>query len=411
MDSLASPPRPIAATFPAVAASVQASMTTGVQPGAHGVVAGGIFRRQHRAFSLDERSNTLLNKKRFWHSRHLPRRPKVAMLFWSNPLAGAADAVIGASTYGPLPQLVADQPRGLYQRLADQIGPFDPRLVRGPGASWRAGEWIASAAAAIWRQLKPDLQWVYLPGANFEATRHGPQSAELLEAVSKIDGLARGLSEAVAASGGETLVVSDGGYVAVRRTALPNAALREAGLLKVRPGHAGEELDLVSSRAFALVDHQVAHVYCDDEAAAHEAADVLAGLEGVATVCPREELFCPGLGHDRAGEMIALAEPDAWLAYPWWEPDQPAPALAYQADAVGKCGYDPCELFAGREGGKIDPDLGNVRASRGLVSTPVADQCVLGATCKLPGEIGPAVTDVPEVLRRILFGDVAGGKP
>lgn len=410
MNSLACPPRAMSATFPAVAASVQTSMTTGVAPGVHGVVAGGIFRRQFRTFSLDERSNTLLNKKRFWHSRRLPRRLRVAMLFWSNPLAGAADAVIGAYTYGPLSQPIADHPRGLYQRLAGRIGQFDSRLVRGPGASWRAGEWIASAAAVLWREQEPDLQWVSLPGVNFEATRHGPQSQEVCEALREVDRLARELSAAVAAAGGETLIVSDGGYVGVGRAVLPNAALREAGLLRVRTAEIGEELDVDNSRAFALVDHQVAHVYCDDEAATGEAAAVLAGLEGVAAVRPRQELFCPGLGHDRAGEIIVLSEPDAWLAYPWWQPGEPAPAPAEKTDVAGKCGYDPCELFAGREAGTIDPDPGNVRASRGLTSVPVADQCVLGATCEIPGDLGAAVTDVPEVVRRILFGDTAGGR-
>jgi hypothetical protein len=405
MNALRSPPRPLRATFPSVAASVQSSMTTGAPPGLHGVVAGGVFRRQCRSLGLDERSNTLLSKKRFWHSRELPRRLQVGLVFWSNPLAGAADAVLGAVTYAPSSQLIADIPVGLYERVAAQLGPFDPRWVRGPTASGRASQWIAPAAELMWRDTAPDLLWVYLPGLNFEATRHGLDSAEALAALRQVDALAASLAQAVAASGGQTLLVSDGGYVAVRQAVFPNEALLRAGLLKVCEADEGPMLDVENSRAFAMVDHQVAHVYCDDEQAAGEAEAVLAGLDGVAAVKRPEELFCEGPGRYRAGERILLARSDAWLAYRWWDEDSPPPPLATATDVVGKCGYDPCELFAGPREGTIDPRPQLVRSSRGLADAPLDDQCVLGATWELPAGDTPDVTAVPGLLRTALFGE------
>ena len=53
IGSLPFSPRPMEATFPALAASVQASMTTGAEPGEHGIVAGGLFRRESRTVSFD----------------------------------------------------------------------------------------------------------------------------------------------------------------------------------------------------------------------------------------------------------------------------------------------------------------------------------------------------------------------
>ena len=420
MNSLPSRGRPLRATFPSVAASVQTSMTTGVAPGLHGVVAGGVFRRQCRQLGLEERSNTLLAKKRFWHSRKLPRPLKTGLLFWSNPLAGAADAVIGAQTYAPSSQLIADFPAGLYQQIAGRIGAFDSRWVRGPTASWRASRWIAPAAALVWREAAPDLLWVYLPGINFEATRHGLESAEVSQALREVDALAAELAGAVRASGGEVLLVSDGGYVPVRRAACPNDALRAAGLLAVRPSEEGEVLDIEHSRAFAMVDHQVAHVFCDDEQVAQDAEAALKALDGVAAVRRPEELFCPGPGRYRAGERVVLAAADAWLAYRWWG-DAPPPAIARTAETCGKCGYDPCELFAaegGRDGvpgtrpeaastGEIDPRPELARSSRGLTDVPPEDQCVLAASWELPS-VAADVTAVPDLLKAALFGQTGG---
>lgn len=408
INSLPFAPRPMKATFPAVSASVMASMTTGVSPGVHGVIAGGIFRRQCKALSLDERSNTLLNKKRFWHSREFPRRPKVSLLFWANPLAGAADCVIGSFAYGPSSEMIADTPLGLYGQISAEIGPFEPSDVRGPAASWRASQWIAPAAQILWRTQKPDLQWVYLPGINFQAIRDGVDSDSVREVLVAMDGLARALAQDVLASGGEVIVTSDGGYVDVSRVAVPNVLLRRAGLLAAKAGDLGEVIDFEASRAMVMVDHQVGHLYCRDAAAAAEAAAVLSQDSAIAAIVPREELFEQGLGRYRSGERIVLAAPDAWLAYRWWEEAASPPAFAAQADAAGKGGYDPCELFAGPAPGTIDLRLGNIRASRGLVPAPGGDPCVLAASTDLPAPDDLNVMHLPQMVRWVM-GEKAVG--
>src|SRR5205807_6860454 len=72
---------------------------------------------------------------------------------------------------------------------------------------------------------------------------------------------------------------------------------------------------------------------------------VLADLAGVARVLAGEERMEIDLHHGRSGDLIALAEPDAWFAYPFWEDERLAPDYARTVDIHRKPGYDPCELF------------------------------------------------------------------
>src|SRR5437763_10274022 len=117
--------------------------------------------------------------------------------------------------------------------------------------------------------------------------------------------------------GARRRVVRECCYCAVARRTYPNRVLRAAGLLEVRPGPFGEQLDTFGSRAFAVCDHQLAHVYVADAADVPRAREVLAGLKGVARTFAGEERAEIGLNHGRAGEVVALSEPAAWFAYPF----------------------------------------------------------------------------------------------
>jgi hypothetical protein len=145
--------------------------------------------------------------------------------------------------------------------------------------------------------------------------------------------------------GARVWVVSEYGHVSVKRPVLLNRVLRKAELLAVRPGPFGEQLDIFESRAFAVCDHQLAHVYVRDEADVPRVCDLLAGLPGVARVLAGEERAEIDLRHPRSGEIVVLAEPDAWFAYPFWLDDRQAPDYARTVDIHRKPGYDPCELF------------------------------------------------------------------
>ena len=126
--------------------------------------------------------------------------------------------------------------------------------------------------------------------------------------------------------------------------------LRQAKLLAARPGPFGETLDTFASKAFAVCDHQLAHVYIASGQNLEQIRDLLLQQPGVDRVLAGEERRELGLDHPRSGELVVLSQPDAWFAYPYWLDDRRAPDFARTVDIHRKPGYDPCELF-------FDPQL------------------------------------------------------
>ncbi len=153
-----------------------------------------------------------------------------------------------------------------------------------------------------------------------------------------------------AKQGAAVWVVNEYAHVPVDLPIEPNRALRRAGFLNVRKGPFGEILDLYGSRAFAVCDHQIAHVYISNPADIAPVRDILTQLPGVASLAVGEARAELGLDHPRSGEIVALAKPNAWFAYPFWLDDRSAPDFARTVDIHRKPGYDPCELF-------LDPRL------------------------------------------------------
>jgi hypothetical protein len=185
-----------------------------------------------------------------------------------------------------------------------------------------------------------------------------------------------------------------------------NRALRRTGLLSARLGPFGEMLDTFASRAFAVCDHQLAHVYVNDAADLPRVRDLLAALPGVALVAAGAERAELGLDHPRAGDLVALARPDAWFAYPYWLDDRLAPDFARTVNIHAKPGYDPCELF-------FDPKLWfpKLRAARRLLQKKLGFRTLFDVTpldaALVRGSHGLPVADAAE--RPVLIG--AGPAP
>jgi len=188
---------------------------------------------------------------------------------------------------------------------------------------------------------------VYLPHLDYDPQRFGPSCCEMARLVHELDDACAPICEAAAAVGARVWVVSEYGHADVSRPVLLNRALRESGLLSVRPGPFGEMLDTFGSRALAVCDHQVAHVYLRraDKSLLEQVRGLLACLPGVEHVLAGEERRQVGLDHQRSGELVVLAQRDSWFAYPYWLDDRLAPDFARTVDVHRKPGYDPCELF------------------------------------------------------------------
>src|SRR5207244_4233740 len=146
------------------------------------------------------------------------------------------------------------------------------------------------------------------------------------------------------------VVVSEYGITPVTAAIHPNRVLRAAGLLAIRDEAGRELLDAGASRAFAVADHQVAHIYVNDRAALAEVRSVIAGIPGVDAVLDGDARRAAGLDHPRAGDLVAISAADRWFSYYYWTDDDRAPDFARTVDIHRKPGYDPVELF-------LDPQL------------------------------------------------------
>ena len=389
--------------FPAVTCTVQASFRTAAPPREHGMVANGRFYRELGRPMFWEQSAGLVAGTRIWEGFRA-RGGTVGMLFWQQSLGEAADVLLSPAPihkhHGGMIQDCYCKPSELYGRLCEAIGrPFRLQQYWGPLATARVGDWIAAATAAVLddAETAPDLCLTYLPTLDYDMQRLGPGHARSERAH---EALRRQLCELTAAAdrrGYEVLVFGDYAMAPVMDAVFPNRALRDAGLMSVRRVKGLLYPDFHASRAFAVVDHEIAHVYVPDPADAEAVREVLAGLGGVADVLDRQGLSGVALDHPNSGEFVMVAEEGRWLAYPWWHRKYEAPDYASHVDIHSKPGYDPCELFFGWPPPSVSQNTVRVNGSHGRVG-PGRDVC-WAASFELPGDPGDLIDLAAAVCR------------
>ena len=359
--------RPLNEVVPAVTSTAQATILTGKRPSVHGVVANGWVFRETMEVRFWQQSNRLLQAEPIYATAR-KRKPdfKCAKLFWwFNQGADVAISVTPKPWYGADGNKVfgiTGSPPELSERLERELGKFPFQTFWGPMAGLPCIEWIAKAAANVLESERPDLTLVYLPHLDYDPQRYGPSGCDMAKQVGELDTAAASLLEAAGRTGARVWVVSEYGHCDVSRVGFLNRRLRRADLLTVRDGPFGENVDLFASRAFAVCDHQLAHVYVAKKDDLPRVLDVLAAEPTVARAFVGEQRAEIGLDHPRSGEIIALAHPDAWFAYPFWLDDARAPDYARTVDIHRKIGFDPAEMF-------FDPKLAmpKLRAARRLL--------------------------------------------
>ena len=144
-----------------------------------------------------------------------------------------------------------------------------------------------------------------------------------------------------------------------------NRELRKAGFLKIREIEGREYLDFELSRAFAMVDHQIAHIYIKDANDINPVKELIQNLSGIDQVLAENGKKEFGINHERSGELIAVSDPDQWFAYYWWERNEKAPDFADHIDIHRKPGYDPLELFMDMKTMKIPQTTELLKGSHG----------------------------------------------
>jgi predicted AlkP superfamily pyrophosphatase or phosphodiesterase len=181
-------------------------------------------------------------------------------------------------------------------------------------------------------EKNPTLTLVYLPHLDYPLQRLGPDHPQMKEELRAIDALAGELLDAARDAGARVVVLSEYGIEKVSSAVHVNRALRSANLLRVREELGTEKLDAGGSDAFAVADHQVAHVYVRRPDLVPEVKRLLEGLDGVEAVLDFDGKRAAGLDHPRSGELVAIARKGRWFTYYYWLDDGRAPHSARTVD-------------------------------------------------------------------------------
>lgn len=348
--------RPMTTVLPAVTCSVQATLLTGLMPAEHGIVGNGWYFRDLAEVMFWKQSNHLIQGERIFQTAHNREATHTTakMFWWYNMYADVDWSVTPRPSYPAdgrkVPDIYSDPPE-LREQLQTKLGRFPLFNFWGPTADIRSSAWIADASVEVFRRCQPSMMLVYLPHLDYNLQRLGPDDPQIAEDIRLVDREAGKLISAAREVDADIVVLSEYGITSVNKPIHINRALRDAGYLTVRLEPLGwETLDCGASKAFAVADHQVAHVYVKRATDVPKVKALLEQLDGVEQVLDREAQRGAGIDHERSGELVCVSHRNAWFTYYFWQDDRLAPDYARTVDIHRKPGYDPAELF-------VDPGL------------------------------------------------------
>ena len=390
--------------FPAVTTTAQATYLTGTSPSDHGIVGNGWYEREDAEVRFWKQSNHLIRGEKLWEALRREKSDfRCAKMFWWYNMYSSADwAVTPRPIYPADGRKVFDvyaHPPGLRDELVGELGEFPFPSFWGPRAGLPSSQWIADSARWVEEREQPDLNLVYLPHLDYGLQRWGPDASEMGAEFEAIDRLVDELISFFVKRGVEVVLLSEYGISKVRKPVHLNRVFRDKGWIQIKNELGLELLDAGASRAFAVADHQVAHVYVRDDSIRNEVRCVLEATEGVAEV--RESGFGDGIGARRAGDFIAVSSPESWFTYYYWMDDMVAPDFARTVDIHRKPGYDPAELH-------LDPALSlpRIRIASFLIRKKLGFRALLPVIPLDASLVGGSHgrDDVPEDEQPVLVG-------
>jgi predicted AlkP superfamily pyrophosphatase or phosphodiesterase len=336
-----------APAFPALTTTAQSSILTGTPPEKHGIVANGWYDRESAEVRFWKQSNHIVHGEKIWDTlRKSVPDFTCAKLFWWYNMHSTADFTIT-----PRPLYPADgskhfdihtQPMAMRDELKADLGPFPFPTFWGPAAGIASSEWIAASAKWVEQKHSPTLSLVYLPHLDYCLQKDGPAAPNIPAEVRAIDRVVTDLLSYYESRSVRVMLLSEYGISPVDQPIHLNRLFREKGWLSIKDELGRETLDYGGCKAFAVADHQIAHVYVTDPVILPEVRALLESTGGIDEIRPQN--------HPRAGDLIAIAKQNAWFTYYYWTDDAKAPDFARTIDIHRKPGYDPCELF-------IDPAI------------------------------------------------------
>jgi predicted AlkP superfamily pyrophosphatase or phosphodiesterase len=352
------------AVTPAVTCSAQATYFTGVNPDKHGIVGNGWYFKDECEVKFWRQSNHLVDAPKIWDTaRALDPTFTCANYFnWYNMYSSVDYSVTPRPMYPAdgrkLPDIYT-QPASLRDELQGKLGTFPLFDFWGPRTTIKSTRWIADSARMTDERYDPTLSLIYLPHLDYNLQRLGPNDPAISTDLKEVDAVCGDLLRYYEGRDARIIVLSEYGITAVHRPVHLNRVLRSRGLIAMRDELGLELLDAGASAAFAVADHQVAHVYINDQSRYDEVRKLLEETPGIEQVLDAEGKKKLKLDHPRAGDLVVIAEPDAWFTYYYWTDDNKAPDFARTVDIHRKPGYDPVELF-------LDPSIRLPKVKVGL---------------------------------------------
>lgn len=339
---------------PALTCPVQSTYLTGKLPSEHGIVGNGWYFRDLSEIFFWRQSNRLVQSDKIWHAARRRNFDFTCAntFWWFNMATDATWSITPRPLYcadgRKLPDCYSDPPK-LRSTFNRKFGQFPLFNFWGPASSIKSSEWIGKAAMAIEEMYRPTLNLVYLPHLDYCLQKIGPDG-DITKDLKEIDDLCGKLIDYFLNRECRIIILSEYGITPVKRTVHPNRILRKAGYLALKVDLGREYLDPGRCKAFAVADHQIAHIYIHDPTDVPSIKELFEGIPDVQMVLDGSTKADFGLDHDRSGELVLVSRSDAWFTYYFWEDDSKAPDYARTVDIHRKPGYDPCELF-------IDPSI------------------------------------------------------
>jgi predicted AlkP superfamily pyrophosphatase or phosphodiesterase len=336
--------------LPAVTTSVQSTYVTGKWPSEHGIVGNGWYDHADCEIKFWKQSNKLVQGEKIWDkAKRVDPAFTCSKMFWWYNMYSTADYSVT-----PRPNYLADgrkmpdcysHPASLRDELQKELGTFPLFQFWGPGANIKSTQWIADASLITDKKYNPTLTLIYLPHLDYCFQKFGPDFNLIANDLKEIDHVVEQLVTYYTKIGARIMLLSEYGITRVDRPVYINRVLRENGWLQIRTERGLELLDAGASAAFAVADHQIAHVYLNDPQIIAKVRSVLEKLPGVALILDKQEQRQYHIDHERSGDLVVMADARSWFCYYFWMDDNKAPDYARVVDIHKKPGYDPVEMF------------------------------------------------------------------
>ena len=336
--------------LPAVTCTAQSTYLTGKYPQEHGIVANGWMFKDECEIKLWRQSNHLVQAPKIWEVAKAKNSDfTCANMFWWYTMNSSVDYCVT-----PRPQYLADGrkmpdcysfPLDIRHRLQDDLGTFPLFNFWGPKTSIKSSRWIADASMKVHEWYDPTMMLIYLPHLDYNLQRHGQGHTSVYKDLAEIDVVVKDLIEFFERKSVDVTILSEYGITNVHKPIHINRLLRENGLINIRTERGLELLDIGTSRAVAMSDHQIAHIYIRNPADISLVASLLEKIEGIELLLDKKGQKEYYLHHERSGDLVAVADQHSWFTYYYWLDDVKAPDFARTIDIHKKPGYDPAEMF------------------------------------------------------------------